>query len=439
MRHIYQALIVCALCFSVSPAQAVEVEKVVSAKGITAWLVRDSANPITSIRFSFRGGSSLDPAGKQGLATFAASVMDEGAGDLDSQAFQKELEDLSVSLRFDTGLDGFNGRLRTLNKHRDRAAELMRLALSSPRFDKEPTERVRAQLISGLRQSEQDPNTLASRAMFKTMFPAHPYAQPSGGSIEGISKIDAADLKMFVAARLARDNLTVGVVGDISKAELGQLLDRIFGGLPAKATAGTVTKTMPTTKAGVRIVDLAVPPSSIQWAQPGLLRSDPDFYAAYVLNYVLGGGGFVSRLYSEVREKRGLAYSVYSYLMPLDRAGAWVGGAATANARVSETLETVKAVWARMAAEGPTADELKNAKTYLTGSFPLRFTSSDRIAGMLVGMQEDKLGIDYIDRRNSYIEKVTLADVRRVAKNVLDPAKLSFVVAGRPEGVKPTN
>ncbi len=438
MRRVALLAVLFVLLFAPS-AGAVNVEQVTSAKGVTAWLVRDTSNPITSMRFAFRGGSALDPAGKEGLATFVASVMDEGAGDLDSKTFQKTLEDLSISLRFDAGLDSFRGRLRMLNKYRDRGADLLRLALTQPRFDDEPVERLRAQLMSGLRQSAEDPETKSSHALFEAMFPNHPYARPGSGTLDGLKAITRDDFRKFVATRLGRDNLMVGVVGDISVDELKALLDKVFGDLPAHAAKWDVPVVTPATKAGVKVVDIDVAQSSIQWAQPGPLRGDKDFYAAYVLNYILGGGGFVSRLYSEVREKRGLSYSVYSYLMPLEYAGAWVGAAGTANARVGETLETVKAVWAKLAAEGPTEAELTDAKTYLTGNFPLRFTASDRIANMLVGMQEDKLGVDYIDKRNSYIDAVTLDDVRRVAKTMLDPSRLLFVVAGRPEGVKASN
>lgn len=430
------AVIVLLAC---APARAVEVERVVSAGGIEAWLIRDPSNPITTLKLSFRGGTALDPDGKGGLANFVASTLDEGAGGMDSAAFQKALDERSISLRFSAGRDTFQGSLKTLNKYRDDAFEYLRLALNEPRFDAEPLARIRAQILSGIKQQNEDPGNLASRAIFETAFKGHPYARDNDGTAESVNAITPDDMRGFVRQRLAKNNLLIGVVGDIDAETLKGYLDHTFGSLPEKAAPWKIEKIAPKLNGGVKVIDVDVPQSSVQFAQPGILRNDPDFYTAYVLNYVIGGGGFVSRLYEEVREKRGLAYSVYTYLMPLDAAGAVMGGAGTANARVAETVATVRDVWKRFAAEGPTAEELKDAKTYLTGAFPMRFTSSSAIAGMLVGMQEDGLGIDYIDKRNGYIEAVTLADARRVAKRLYQPDKLTFAIAGKPEGITTGN
>lgn len=430
---------VAAVMLSVTPVRAVEVERVVSPGGIEAWLIQDPTNPITTMKFSFRGGSALDPEGREGLANFVASTLDEGAGDLDSSAFQRALDERSITLRFNAGRDTFRATLRTLNKYRDEAFDYMRLALNEPRFDPEPLTRLRAQIMSGIKQDLENPGNLASRAVFETAFAGHPYARDNDGTLESMAAITAGDMRGFVRERLARNNLLIGVVGDIDAETLKRYLDRTFGVLPEKAAPWTLEKITPKLNGGIKVIDVDVPQSSIQFAQPGILRNDPDFYTAYVLNYVIGGGGFVSRLYEEVREKRGLAYSVYSYLMPLDAAGTVMGGSGTANARVGETVQTVRDVWKKFAESGPTADELNDAKTYLTGAFPLRFTSSSAIADMLVGMQEDGLGIDYIDKRNGYIDAVTLDDATRVAKRLYQPDKLTFVIAGKPEGVTTGN
>lgn len=428
-----------AVFFTIVPAHAAEVERVVSPGGIEAWLIRDHSNPITTLKLSFRGGAALDPDSKEGLANFVASTIDEGAGDMDSNAFQKALDARSISLRFSAGRDSFRGSLRTLNKHMDDAFEYLRLALNMPRFDAEPLARIRAQILSGIVQDREDPRHLAGRAVFEAAFQGHPYARENSGTEQTVGAITPDDMRRFVAQRFARDNLLIGVVGDIDADTLKGYLDRTFGALPEKAAPWRVARIQPKLNGGVKVIDVNVPQSSIQFAQPGILRNDPDFYTAYVLNYVIGGGGFVSRLYEEVREKRGLAYSVYSYLMPLDAAGAIMGGAGTANARVGETVATVREVWKKFAADGPTADELEDAKTYLTGAFPLRFTSSSAIADMLVGMQEDNLGIDYIEKRNGYIEAVTLADAKRVAARLFQPDNLTFVIAGQPEGLPQGN
>ncbi len=432
----FVAGILCAfVVLAATPAFAVKVERVVSDGGIEAWLIRDHSNPITTVKFAFRGGAALDPDGMEGLADLAASTIDEGAGDMDSNTFQQTLDARSITLRFNAGLDTFRGTLRTLNKHRDKAFDMLRLALTQPRFDAEPLARIRAQVLSKIEQDQEDPGYRARRQAMQTAFAGHPYARPSEGTLASVAAITQADLKAFVARRFARDNLLIGVVGDIQADELKVFLDQAFGALPAEAASWQIAKVTPKLSAGVEVVDMKVGQSAIQFMQPGIFRTDPDFYTAYVLNYILGGGGFVSRLYDEVREKRGLAYSIYSYLMPMDAGAAVMGGSGTANARAGETVATVRDVWAKFAADGPTEAELKDAKTYLTGAFPLRFTSSTAIAETLVSMQEDNLGIDYIDNRNGYIEAVTFEDAKRVAKSLFQPDKLSFFIAGQPEGL----
>ena len=414
---------------------AVKVQEVVSAKGITAWLVEDHTNPIISVNFAFRGGSALDPDGKDGVANLVSATLDEGAGGMDSETFQRRLEDLSVSLSFSARLDTFSGRMRTLTRNRDDAFGLLKLAITRPRFDPEAVERIRSQVMAGLRRASENPRRLANRAMFQTMFPDHPYGRHTDGTLETVPVIKIADLKAFVARRLARDNLVVGVVGDITVAELKTLLDTTFGELPATAEPWEVPEVTAAATGRQVVIEKPIPQSVIRFGHGGIKREDPDFYAAYVMNYVLGGGGFESRLHEEVREKRGLAYSAFSYLSPLDHSALIIGGAGTANAQASQTIDIVRAEWKRMAEQGLSELELEDAKTYLTGSYALRFGSSPRIAAMLTGLQLENLGRDYFDIRNSLIEKVTLDDANRVAKSLLRPEKLTLVVVGQPENI----
>ncbi len=416
-------------------ARAVEVREVISDGGIVALLVEDHTNPIITMNFAFRGGGALDPEGKEGLADMAAGLLDEGSGDLDSQAFRQRLEELAVSISFSAGRDTFGGSLSTLTRTRDEAFSLLKTALTKPRFDEEPVARIRSQILAGLRQESEDPNAIAGKTLFKTLFGEHPYGRPSGGTLESIEAITTDDLRSFAARRLARDNLVIGVVGDITSDELASLLDDTFGGLPAKADSWVIPDITPPDERQQVVVRINVPQSAILFAQGGLKRDDPDFYAAYVMNYVLGGGGFTSRLYTEVREKRGLAYSVYSYLTPYENTALILGGAGTANARVKETLDVLNEEWARIAENGITEKELNDAKTYLTGSYPLRFTASGKISRMLMSIQLDNLGKDYFDKRNEYIEAVTLADVNRVARQWLDPEHLTIVIVGEPESL----
>jgi zinc protease len=432
LRRVFLAL---ALLLAAVPAGAVTVERVVSPHGIEAWLVQDHANPIISMDFAFRGGAALDPAPKAGLATLAAGLLDEGAGPYDSLAFQQKLEDLAIEMEFNAGKDNLRGGLKTLTEHRDTAFDLLRLALTQPRFDREPVERVRSQILTMLARELQDPDAVAARAWYRAMYPNHPYGTPTRGTPETVKAVAIPDLKGFVKAHFSRDRLLVGVVGDITPEQLGPLLDTTFGALPATAGPVKVPDTAPEATGKVAVIERPNPQSVAVFGEAGIKRADPDWYAAYVMNYILGGGGFSSRLTEEVREKRGLAYSVYSYLAPMDHSALIVGGVATENARLGESLELIRGEWRRMHDHGPTDKELDDAKTYLTGSFPLQMDSTGAIAGLLVQMQLDQLGIDYLDKRNGYIQAVTLDQVRAVARRLLDPERLTFTVVGRPAGI----
>jgi zinc protease len=428
-----------AVCVALAPRPAdaaVKVVEVKSASGLTAWLVRDRLNPIISMRVLVRnGGSVLDPNGKEGLARFAAALFDEGAGDLDSQAYQRRLEDLSISLEFSAGSDHLSIALRTLRRNRAEAFRLLKLALTQPRFDAEPVQRIRAQLLAGLARRSVRPGYIAGRTFWREAFPKHPYGRPTRGTPATIKAITKADLQSYVKTRIARDTLVIGVTGDISPEELKKVLDQTFAGLPRHATPVKVTNVKPATTGKLTVIRKPFPQSVVIFGQPGPARKDKDFYAAYVMNYILGGGSFSSRLYQEVREKRGLAYSVHSSLSPMRHSAMITGSVATQNARVAETIKQIRLQWKRMAEHGATAQELKDAKLYITGSYPLRFVNTARIASSLAWLQMLGLGRDYFAKRNKIIESVTLADVRRAAKRFLNTDKLNFVVVGQPKGL----
>jgi zinc protease len=430
------AFVLCVL--AALPANAVDVQRV-QAGDLEAWLVEDHSNPLIALTIAFRGGAATDPVGKEGLARMTAALLDEGAGDLDAQAFQRRLNELAVELGFSAGLDTVTGDMRTLTENRDQAFDLLRLALQAPRFDAEPVARIRGQLQASIRQQLERPASVASLAFFSTMFPDHPYGRPVMGTSDSLDAIGAGDLRGFVNRRIARDNLVIGVVGDITPEALAPLLQSTFGGLPAAAAPIAVDESAPGGEAEVVVEERPVAQSALVFGHQGPQRDDPDYYAASVVNHLLGGGGFTSTLYQEVREKRGLVYSVSTSLYPLDHAGLIVGSAATANERAAETVQVVRDEWRQMAEGALTAERLEDAKTYLTGSFPLALTSSERIAGILVGMQLDNLGIDYLDRRNALIEAVSLEEARRVAGEMLDPDRITFVIVGRPEGIKGTD
>jgi zinc protease len=413
---------------------AVAVQRVV-AGDLEAWLVEDHTLPVIAVRVAFRGGAASDPPGKEGLAEMASGLLDEGAGDFESKAFQARIEDLAVELGFDADLDAFGGSLRTLSENRDAAFDLLRLALTRPRFDDEPIARVRSQLEAMLRRNSEDPDWVAGRRFFAQIFADHPYGRSPEGTPESLAAIGRDDLRAFVARTLTRRRLVVGVVGDVTPDALAQLLRDTFGGLPAGDAVEIGPDVVPRTGGGTVVVEMPARQSAVIFGQAGLKRIDPDFYAFDIVNHVLGGGGFTSRLFGEVREKRGLVYSVYSRPVPLDRSALLLGRAGTANERVAETVRVIRDEWALLGAKGLTESELTDAKTFLTGSFPLRFTDSRRIAETLVSMQLYDLGIDYLERRNALINQVTLDDANRVAATVLDAASLTFVVVGQPVGI----
>ena len=416
------------------PAGATTIERVVSPGGIEAWLVHESAVPLVAVEFAFVGGAIQDPPGKAGTAFMAASLLDEGAGDLDAKAFHERLERKAVELSFEVDRDALRGSLRTLTENRDEAFDDLRLALTAPRFDPAAVEIIRGQVLSLVRRGATSPTEMARLRWWQTAFADHPYGRPVNGTVESLPAITGEDLKAYAHRVLARENLKVAVVGDIDAEAVKLMLDRVFGALPAKAELAGVPTVAPRGLGRRVVVKLDVPQAVVTFGGAGIARKDPDFMAAYIVNHILGGGSFSSRLYREVREKRGLAYSVYDNLVWLNHAALFLGGTATRADRAGETLDVIEKEIRRLAEEGPTELELAKAKAYLNGSFALNLDSSAKIAALLVQLQLDEIGIDYFTRRPALIDAVTLDDARRVAKRLLDGGLLVTVV-GRPEGV----
>ncbi|WP_171206734.1 pitrilysin family protein [Ruegeria sp. HKCCA0235A] len=436
MKRFIATLIACLVALPV--LAEIQIEEVTSPGGIKAWLVEDHSIPFTALELRFRGGTSLDDPDKRGAVNLMSGLIEEGAGDLDARTYARELEALAASFRYNAGDDSVSISARFLSENRDEVVDLLRTTIHEPRFDQDAVDRVRAQVLSGLRSDQTDPNEIAGLTFAQMAYGDHPYGSEGKGTIESVSALTRDDVVAAYEGVFAKDRLYVGAVGDITAEELGILLDNLLGDLPdtGKPIPGKAEVNIP---GGVSVVEFDTPQSVALFGQAGIDRDDPDFFAAFVLNHILGGGGFESRLMQEVREKRGLTYGVGTYLVPKDLASVYLGSVSSANDRIAEAIDVIRDEWARAATEGVTQEELDDAKTYLTGAYPLRFDGNGQIASIMVGMQMEGLPIDYIATRNDKVNAVTLEDVNRVAAELLDPDGLHFVVVGKPVGLETTN
>ncbi len=418
-----------------SPETAVNLKTLVTPRGLTAWLVESYAVPVVSVEFAMRGGAAQDPPGKAGLGMLLAQLLDEGAGDLDSQAFQRALDEKAVELHFRNDREHASGRMRTLTKNLDRAAELLRLALNAPRFDEEPFERVREHSNARLRHDANDPATVAARAWRTGAFPGHAYGAPSEGTLETLAAIERADLIEAARRVIARDALSIAVVGAIDEQGAAELIDTVFADLPGKGDLKPIPEAAFGQLGRVETVTLDVPQSTIRFGRPGLLRDDPDHIASLVAAHVLGGhGNMTSRLFREVREKRGLAYTVFGGFYALDHGAFFYGGTTTKNERARESFDVAAAEIRDVALNGPTEEELDKGRTYLIGSYPLRFDTSVKIAAQLVQIQLEGRAPDWLVERNRRIAAVSLADAKRACARAFGDGSLYTTVVGKPEG-----
>jgi zinc protease len=408
----------------------VKIAQVTTPLGLTAWLVEDRSTPVVSLAFSFNGGSARDSEARKGLTGLTATLLTDGAGSLDAQAFKRRLEETAVSLRFAAALDTVGGAMRTLSAKRDEAFDLLRLAMTAPRFDADRFEQRRSQTIAALNQAEQRPPAVAQRTLMATVFAGHPYAITASGVREAVRGLTVEQVKARAQALLTRGGLVLTAVGDIDAAELARELDRTFGELPAGAALASLPEWSPPTTARTVAIERPVPQSSMLVALPGLLREDLDWHAALVMVHVLGGGQ-QSRLFNEVREKRGLAYSISAGLREQQKAGLLVVSTGSANEHVARSLEIIRTELARMR-DGVSDQELVDARTYLSGSLALSLDSSSAIVNLVHQMQIDRLPRDYLDRRAAVIGAVTAEDVQRVARRLLRAEAMTTVVVGKP-------
>ncbi len=412
---------------------AAKIQHLISPGGIEAWFVQDATVPLIAMEYAFGGGATQDPADKPGVGNLVADLLDEGSGDLDSATFHERLERRAIELSFSSSRDYFRGSLRMLRDNKEEAFDLLRMSLTSPHFDNGDVERIRSQIISGLRRDTSDPQSLASRKFVEIAFGDHPYGRLANGTLESVPRIDVDDLKDYVRRVLARDTLKIAVVGDVDPATLGKLLDQTFGGLPAKSSLTPVADIEAARPPQRAFIPLDVPQTVVTFGGPGFKRHDPNFMAGYVVNHILGGGTLSSRLYREVREKRGLAYSVYQSLLWMNHSALFIGNTGTRADRAGETVDAITSEVRRMAEDGPTQQELDEAKSYLKGSQMLALDTSSKLASALLQYQLDRLPIDYIEKRNAIVDAVTLADTKKAAQRLWSQGLLTVIVGRAPQ------
>ena len=432
LRPVAAVLAVAGAALGVTPAHALEVQQVRSRAGVEAWLAEDHTLPVVSLQFAFLGaGSAAEPAGRGGVASLAASLLGDGAGPYDEESFGTQLATRGIDLGFSAERDALVGGLQSTVEHLDSAVELLRLALTAPRLDARALERERASLLTTLARLETDPGHVANRQWWARAFAGHPYARAPLGTRDSVAAITRDDVRLFLERALARNRLVIGVAGAIDAQTLATLLDRVFAGLPE--TPARVARRAPLTLPGdVAVTRLPLPQSTVVFAQAGIARNDPDYYAALVMNHILGGGVLTSRLFHELREKRGLVYSVRTALEHHAETDLLSGWFATENARVKEAVTLVREQWRRLARGDVSEAEVDAAKAYLAGSLVLRLDGTAAVAAVLTEMQRRGLGIDESRQRAERIAALDIDDVRRVAGRLLDPEHLTFSVAGDP-------
>jgi len=420
---------------AVTAAQAqVQIEEVTSPGGITAWLVEDHSIPFVALDIRFEGGTALDRPDARGATFLMTGLLEEGAEGMDAQAFAAREEELAARFSWDAYRDSVVINAEMLTETRAASVDLLRAAIVNPSFDEQAIDRVRGQVLSIIAGDAQDPEDIAPQRFNALAYGDHPYAIPGEGTAESVAALTRDDLVAAHQQLFTRDRVFVGAAGDITAEELGALLDTLLGDLPE--TGGAEIGDAPwLLDGGLTVVEFPTPQAVVFFGHRGIERLDPDFFPAFVLNQILGGGNFRSRLTREVRVERGLTYGIGTYLALMDHGPMMLGQFSSSNNLVSEAIEVIRAEWEDIAANGVTDEELEAAKLFMTGAYPLRFDGNARIAGILAGMQQDGMPIDYIATRNDNVMAVTAEDISRVAARLMQPDELHFVVVGQPEGL----
>jgi zinc protease len=414
-----------------------DIQTLTTPSGIEVWLAEDDTLPIIAMAFTFRNaGAKQDLQDKQGLSILAASTMNESAGPYDNDEFLTLQNNNNISLFFASSRDDFGGTLKMLTRHKDLAFELLDYTINAPRFDEAPLERMRQSNLSRIRASLPNPNWRNARLLNEIVYEGHPYALNSGGTLTTLNNITRDDLLEFTKTRFSRDTLKVSISGDINAEEAIAAIENIFGGLPQTTDLPTIDDITVQNQGKMVLHPKDMPQTLISIVQNGVGRDHPDYYKAMVMNYILGGGGFGSRLTTSIREERGLTYGIRSGLSNMDHIKTLRISTSTKNNAVPEMLGLIREEFETMR-NAPVSDlELSDAKAYLIGSMPLKLSSTGAIAGLMLGMQRDGLPVTYLDERAEKIDAITIENIQNVAQTLLNPENFTIVMTGAPEGLE---
>lgn len=426
------------ICFNAA-AHATKVQEIVSDKGLTAWLVEEHSLPLLAVRVAFKkSGSAYDPKSKEGLANMTAALLMEGAGNLDARSFAEALESHAIAMNMNVDEDFFNASAECLSEHADKTFSYLGMALTNPRFDSSSIKRVKSQTISIINQQKTRPGYILHRGWQEIAYGNHPYGRPAIGTQNSINSLDSYDFRHYLGRYLTKENIVISVVGDITPDKLKKLLDKYFSALPKKYNPDSKIKNINLpVEAKTKIIQFDIPQTMVTFGTQGIKRKDPDYMTAYVMNHMLGGGTLNTRLGKEIREKRGLAYSVFSYLNPMDYAASWKGGFATRNEQAITAVDILKKTLRDFASNGPTKSEFEDSKKYLKGAFVLKLGSNANIAHFLSSMQINELGIDYLEKRNRLVDNVSKEAVEDMARRLADDSKILTVMVGKPTAPEP--
>ena len=434
-------LILLTFLFSAMPAfAAISVSTTRISHGVEAWYVANDSVPVVDIVLNFEGaGTVSDPESKAGRAAFAAAMLTEGAGTLDSTSFGRALEEQAISLEANASEDRLTIHIHCLRGNAARAGELLALALSQPQLAEADMARIRAQMTSMLVRMEENPNYQSGRLLQQKAFAGHPYANPPLGTKTSIGNLGAQDVRDYLKTYVTRGNVLITAAGDVNSGLLNDVLKNVVDAL-ADNDAGAVATTQATLQGAGEVLHqtMPVPQTVVTFAAPSLPRDDKHFYAVYLLNHILGGSDLFSRLSDGLRQQKGLVYGISTELDMRRGAALLAGSLATRNATADAAVAEVKAVLEQVRSKGVTAQECNDAKTYVLGSFPLQLDRSRNVASILQMMRIHHLGEDYLTERAKLFSNVTCADINAVADQLLNPSRFLFaVVGGTPDMASP--